>query len=548
MRVEVRTLGWLEAVAGATDRGEPLPSALGSDARRALEGELAARPPTARPDDLVARPASLPPGVWHLRALEAALAGSFAGRDPSRARAVRARIRYHARWLAHLLQPDDPARAPRVSVVVPFFGEEEFLPRAVRGALSQTWPRLEVVVVDDGSPHASAAKVLSSLPSSPERPVRVARQENGGVASARNLGIRMARGELVHFLDVDDELFPEAVARKVEALRCVPDAELACSGYVSAGDSGWRGAGSHTAPEFGDADCPTRDLLRCALQRYPFHTSSVLVARCRLLEGSFFDERLERGSDTRMWIALGLRGTKVAALRSALGTRHFHPHSLTAVEQDRHLVRPAVLLLTLDDLLAEPARWRFLGLHAVRMSRRLRWQPIDEEPDAVVEEARRALCATVEKLGREGRMGGFTVRLPLLVVRRHLVERTCNLATRGRLRQPLAAALERALRRAPAPTPADVGLWLSGPERADAGNRVALDDLLRWMDRRLLLGPLAGLLGHAAPSRDDVLHATELWKSHPTSARLRLWARGETGALGLLARRVRRALGPRPRA
>jgi hypothetical protein len=530
-----RIRAWLDAL----DR-DATSGSLASTARHALQRALETRPAPSWPEDLVARPAPTSAGAWHLAALDTA------DREPLPAPSAAARRAYHARWLGHLLDPDDPRAAPRVSVVIPCFGEGELLLRAVRSALAQTWPRIEVVVVDDGSPSDGAAKALASLIPNPERPVHRARQENRGVACARNRGVQMARGDLVHFLDADDEMAPDAVARKMEALRCVPDAEIVCSRYDSAGHSGWRGVDSHTGPDFGDPHCPTHDLLRSALRRYPFHTSSVLMPRWILLGPGRFDERLRRGSDTRLWMALGMRDTKVAALRAPLGTRHFHPESLTAGEEDRSLVRPAVLLLSLADLLAEPAHWPVLGVLAGRMSRITRWQPLDEDPDPAVEAARRALVAEVESLGRDGLREGMSARLPLLVVQQRLVTRTAVRATEGRLRTPLAAALEAALARSPHPTPADAERWLSAPEAADKVSRPAVDALLDWMDRQASLGPLPGWLGRPMFPRDAGRRATEIRPTHPASNRLRLWAEGRAGAPRLLLHRLRqRARGRR---
>ena len=94
---------------------------------------------------------------------------------------------------------------PLVIVIIPFYEQAHFLPDAIESALAQTHPNVEVIVVDDGSPDTTA-EVVARYPG-----VRCVRQENRGVAEARNAGFRASGGEYVLFLDADDRLTPNAV-------------------------------------------------------------------------------------------------------------------------------------------------------------------------------------------------------------------------------------------------------------------------------------------------------------------------------------------------
>jgi hypothetical protein len=97
-------------------------------------------------------------------------------------------------------QPALLAAAPLISVIIPVFNGVRFLPGAVRSVLAQDYPSLDIIVVDDGSAE-DVADTIRSLPVD----VRLFRQENAGPAAARNRGIREATGEMLAFLDVDDE-------------------------------------------------------------------------------------------------------------------------------------------------------------------------------------------------------------------------------------------------------------------------------------------------------------------------------------------------------
>ncbi len=94
---------------------------------------------------------------------------------------------------------------PLVSVIIPCYKQAHFLPQAIESALSQTHRQIEVVVVDDGSPD-NTPEVVARYPG-----VRCLRQQNRGLARARNAGFRASTGEYVLFLDADDRLTPNAV-------------------------------------------------------------------------------------------------------------------------------------------------------------------------------------------------------------------------------------------------------------------------------------------------------------------------------------------------
>lgn len=100
--------------------------------------------------------------------------------------------------------------APRISVIVPVYKAEVYLHRCVDSILAQTFQDFEVLLVDDGSPDRSGE--ICDEYAQKDRRVRVFHKENGGVSSARNVGLDNAIGEWICFVDADDWIEPFLLA------------------------------------------------------------------------------------------------------------------------------------------------------------------------------------------------------------------------------------------------------------------------------------------------------------------------------------------------
>lgn len=96
-----------------------------------------------------------------------------------------------------------------ISVIVPVYNVEKFLPRCIDSILSQTYCNLEIILVDDGSTDTSG-RICDDYALKDSR-VRVFHKENGGVSSARNLGIAKAVGDWIMFVDGDDWVDIDAI-------------------------------------------------------------------------------------------------------------------------------------------------------------------------------------------------------------------------------------------------------------------------------------------------------------------------------------------------
>ncbi len=117
---------------------------------------------------------------------------------------------------------------PLISVIIPVYGVEKYLRRAVDSVLKQTYRNLEIILVDDGSPDGCPA--ICDEYASKEARVRVVHKENGGLSDARNAGLDIAGGDYIAFLDSDDYFAPFFIeALYNELLRT--DAQVALCRY-----------------------------------------------------------------------------------------------------------------------------------------------------------------------------------------------------------------------------------------------------------------------------------------------------------------------------
>lgn len=128
-------------------------------------------------------------------------------------------------------------KQPLVSVVIPAYNAAPFIAATLESVLAQTYRNLEVLVVDDGSKD-DTPDIVARVASRDER-VRLLRQSNGGVASARNLAIGVSSGTYIAPVDADDIWFPSKIERQVDSLeRAGPSAGLNYTWWIGLDEGG----------------------------------------------------------------------------------------------------------------------------------------------------------------------------------------------------------------------------------------------------------------------------------------------------------------------
>ena len=225
---------------------------------------------------------------------------------------------------------------PKVSIVIPTYNRMETLPRALDSVINQTFLDWELIVVDDGSTDDTAETILNDYPA-----VRIHRQENSGVSSARNVGVGLAKGVWIAFLDSDDAWLPEKLERQLSALSKEPEFRMSHTDEI------WIRNGKRINQPKEYAKSGGR-IYRLCLPLCCICPSSVLLRRDLFDEVGGFDEAFPVCEDYDLWLRI-TASEPVHHLSEAL-VRKYGGHgdqlSTTVWGLDRYRVRALEKILS----------------------------------------------------------------------------------------------------------------------------------------------------------------------------------------------------------
>ncbi len=121
---------------------------------------------------------------------------------------------------------------PLISIIIPVYKVEKYLPRCIESVLNQTYKNFELILVDDGSPDNSG-KICDEYALKDNR-IKVIHKENGGVSSARNAGVDVVTGKYINFVDSDDWVPNNSLKSLYDAI-IESNADLSIGGYENRG-------------------------------------------------------------------------------------------------------------------------------------------------------------------------------------------------------------------------------------------------------------------------------------------------------------------------
>jgi glycosyltransferase involved in cell wall biosynthesis len=222
----------------------------------------------------------------------------------------------------------------RVSAIIPVFNGERYLREAMESALSQDYPNLEVIVIDDGSTDGSA-QIAQSYVTAEGHPLRYCHQQNAGLSAAQNAGVRESSGEYIAFLDCDDIWTPGKIRLQIEAFAHEPELDMVfglveqfISPELVRGETGAMKQEAEVMPGYSTGTLLAR--------RDVFQRAGMFSSEFRL--GEFLDW-YARASDA------GLRSTM---LNSILLRRRIHKNNMGVRDRDKRADYLRVFKASLD--------------------------------------------------------------------------------------------------------------------------------------------------------------------------------------------------------
>ncbi len=320
------------------------------------------------------------------------------------------------------------AATPAVSIVIPAYNAGRHLGEALASVDAQTFTDHEIIIVNDGSPDTA---ILEQVLAPRRGMLAYLEQENRGPSSARNAGIRAARGSFIAFLDADDLWLPEYLAEQMRAFERDPLLDLHYTDAVLFGDSPLAGKTFMEAvPSRGPATLEALLTARCVVI-----TSCVVARRAALFEAGLFDEGFRHSEDFDLWARVAYHGRHLGYLPRPLARHRLHGASLAAdvvklLEAQAEVYRKLSRTLELGPALQETLRQQLRHTTATADLERGKRHLIAGEYDLAGRAFARAseyfttrklaTARAVLRVSPEALRGGYRAYLALSAMRRSL--------------------------------------------------------------------------------------------------------------------------------
>ena len=239
----------------------------------------------------------------------------------------------------HFLQK---TTTPKVSVIIPVYNSAKYIQTALKSVFNQTYTNYEIIIIDDGSTDDTREQLKPY-----QDKIRYFYQENQGSAAARNLGIKLAKGELIAFLDSDDYwLLSEKLEKQVSCFQENPS--LGCI------NTGWRivdGEGKHIKTVQPWHKAPKLDL-ETWLKKKCVRTSAMVFRREWLEKVGGFDEELRQSHDVDLILRLSLAGCETDWLKEETVCYRQHEENTTknSLKQAKYVQAVLDKFFSRDDL------------------------------------------------------------------------------------------------------------------------------------------------------------------------------------------------------
>lgn len=300
---------------------------------------------------------------------------------------------------------------PKVSIVIPVYNGANYLREAVDSALAQTYPDVEVIVVNDGSNDGGRTREVAL--SFGDR-IRYFEKDNGGVATALNLGIREMRGEYFSWLSHDDVYTRDKIARQLDHLEALKDDKVIpfCNYQIIDHASHITGTG------LADESLPENSILLIAGTYVG--GCSLLIPRIALEAAGPFNESLRNCQDNELWLRIAMhgyrfqympeillksrqhaeQGSRTSSARQAKETRAFYLWALEFVGAHNRVANATGLFRTLLNKRQPSLVGRFFSMLSQDRSWVFALSSLTESALGMTKSWVMKMCAAMPGLGR----------------------------------------------------------------------------------------------------------------------------------------------------
>ena len=217
------------------------------------------------------------------------------------------------------MPPTMKTASPQISVVIPVYNQAQYLSETIDSVLGQTYRNFEIIIIDDGSTDASPVIARHYGDS-----IRYFRQENQGLAGARNSGIHAARSDIICLLDSDDAWSPAYLEKMMEMVsRHAGATVFYCQAQCI-------DANGQILPQIvGGSRTRSDDTYRTLLRANFLIPSTITMRRPAIIDAGLFDVAFRRLQDWELWIRLSKSGHRFVGLADVLVRYRIHSSSLS---------------------------------------------------------------------------------------------------------------------------------------------------------------------------------------------------------------------------
>ena len=206
---------------------------------------------------------------------------------------------------------------PLISVIMPCYNSEAFLEETIAVVFQQTYPHIELIIVDDGSTDRSPAILLEAAKKYPA--LKALAQANSGPFPARNLALQHAKGEFIAFLDADDYWTPDCLEKLYHALT-EANADLSYCGWQNVVENGKDG------PPYVPPAYENGDIFEYFLKDCPWPIHAALTRRDIVDKVGGFSTRCFSAMDYDFWIRLSAITQNIVLIPEVLAFYRWHNH------------------------------------------------------------------------------------------------------------------------------------------------------------------------------------------------------------------------------